>query len=222
MVDLLAGRVHFLPNTAGCQTAKDAMLTAELAREALDTNWVKLEVIGDRETALSGCRGIAERDRRTGEQGLCRSALLQRRSGDLPQARRCRRRCGDAARFADRLRPWHCQSASHRTDLRAARRAGRARCRHRHGVRRGAGDGAWLLRACSSTPPCRRRTIRSAWRRRSSMPSKPGGSRACRAGFPSAGMPSRRARNSGWWAHEAAAAAAVARSPIAVRPEAIS
>src|ERR1700733_9519097 len=49
LVDLLAGRVKFLPNTAGCQTAKDAVLTAELAREALDTNWVKLEVIGDRE-----------------------------------------------------------------------------------------------------------------------------------------------------------------------------
>ena len=47
--DVLAGRVHFLPNTAGCQTAKDAILTAELAREALETNWIKLEVIGDRE-----------------------------------------------------------------------------------------------------------------------------------------------------------------------------
>ena len=52
LVDLLAGRVHFLPNTAGCQTAKDAVLTAELAREALQTNWVKLEVIGDRRTLL--------------------------------------------------------------------------------------------------------------------------------------------------------------------------
>src|SRR5271154_7379265 len=49
LIDLLAGRVRFLPNTAGCQTAKDAVLTAELAREALDTNWIKLEVIGDRE-----------------------------------------------------------------------------------------------------------------------------------------------------------------------------
>ncbi|MGR7997658.1 thiazole synthase [Xanthobacter sp. ZOL 2024] len=49
LTDLLSGRVHILPNTAGCQTAKDAVLTAELAREALDTNWVKLEVIGDRE-----------------------------------------------------------------------------------------------------------------------------------------------------------------------------
>src|SRR5215467_11750165 len=49
LFDLLQGRVHFLPNTAGCQTAKDAVLTAELAREALGTNWIKVEVIGDRE-----------------------------------------------------------------------------------------------------------------------------------------------------------------------------
>ncbi len=39
-----------LPNTAGCYTAKEAVLTAKMAREALDTNWVKLEVIGDDET----------------------------------------------------------------------------------------------------------------------------------------------------------------------------
>lgn len=49
LVDLIGSRAHFLPNTAGCQTAKDAILTAELAREALGTNWVKVEVIGDRE-----------------------------------------------------------------------------------------------------------------------------------------------------------------------------
>ncbi|MCI0717208.1 MAG: thiazole synthase [Chlorobi bacterium] len=39
-----------LPNTAGCFTARDAVLTAQLAREALNTNWVKVEVIGDDET----------------------------------------------------------------------------------------------------------------------------------------------------------------------------
>src|SRR5256714_12268029 len=49
LVDLIGDKIHFLPNTAGCQTAKDAVLTAELAREALGTNWIKLEVIGDRE-----------------------------------------------------------------------------------------------------------------------------------------------------------------------------
>jgi thiazole synthase len=49
LVNLIPKSVQFLPNTAGCQTAQDAVLTAELAREALDTNWIKLEVIGDRE-----------------------------------------------------------------------------------------------------------------------------------------------------------------------------
>jgi thiazole synthase len=38
---------RLLPNTAGCYTAHDAVLTAELAREALETNWIKVEVIGD-------------------------------------------------------------------------------------------------------------------------------------------------------------------------------
>src|SRR3984885_7646200 len=50
IVDLLGGKYRLLPNTSGCVTARDAILTAELAREALDTNWVKLELIGDRET----------------------------------------------------------------------------------------------------------------------------------------------------------------------------
>ena len=49
LVELLAGR-RILPNTAGCSTRRDAMLTAELGREALGTDWVKLELIGDRET----------------------------------------------------------------------------------------------------------------------------------------------------------------------------
>ena len=43
---------HLLPNTAGCFTAKEAILTAELSREALETNWIKLEVIADEETLL--------------------------------------------------------------------------------------------------------------------------------------------------------------------------
>ena len=50
-VDMLRqGAYHLLPNTAGCYTAREAILTAELAREALETNLVKLEVIGDDET----------------------------------------------------------------------------------------------------------------------------------------------------------------------------
>jgi thiazole synthase len=57
MIEELAGRVHFLPNTAGCYTAKDAILTAELAREALETNWIKLEVIGDRDLLYPDVEG---------------------------------------------------------------------------------------------------------------------------------------------------------------------
>lgn len=44
--------IRVLPNTAGCFTAGEAVLTARLAREALDTNWVKLEVIADERTLL--------------------------------------------------------------------------------------------------------------------------------------------------------------------------
>src|ERR1700741_552501 len=41
-----------LPNTAGCRTAAEAVLTARLAREALGTDWVKLEVVADDRTLL--------------------------------------------------------------------------------------------------------------------------------------------------------------------------
>src|SRR4029453_2898424 len=49
-LSMLRGKFSILPNTAGCFTAKEAVLTAQLAREALSTNWIKLEVIGDDET----------------------------------------------------------------------------------------------------------------------------------------------------------------------------
>ncbi|MFV2083321.1 thiazole synthase [Micromonospora sp. LOL_021] len=44
--------VRLLPNTAGCYTATEAVKVAHLAREAFDTDWVKLEVIGDERTLL--------------------------------------------------------------------------------------------------------------------------------------------------------------------------
>jgi thiazole synthase len=42
--------LFLLPNTAGCYTAHDAVMTARMAREAYETDWVKLEVIGDDRT----------------------------------------------------------------------------------------------------------------------------------------------------------------------------
>ena len=44
--------VQVLPNTAGCFTARDAIVTAQLAREAFETDWIKLEVIGEERTLL--------------------------------------------------------------------------------------------------------------------------------------------------------------------------
>ncbi len=49
-----------LPNTAGCFTARDAVTTARLAREALGTEWVKLEVIGDDRTLLPDASELLE------------------------------------------------------------------------------------------------------------------------------------------------------------------
>jgi thiazole synthase len=43
---------RLIPNTAGCFTAHDAVTTARLAREAFQTDWIKLEVIGDDRTLL--------------------------------------------------------------------------------------------------------------------------------------------------------------------------
>jgi thiazole synthase len=44
--------IQALPNTAGCRSAAEAVLTARMAREALETNWVKLEVVADEQTLL--------------------------------------------------------------------------------------------------------------------------------------------------------------------------
>ncbi|MGI8557078.1 MAG: thiazole synthase [Solirubrobacteraceae bacterium] len=51
LLEVLDG-VSVLPNTAGCYTAHDAVATARLAREAFETDWIKLEVIGDERTLL--------------------------------------------------------------------------------------------------------------------------------------------------------------------------
>jgi thiazole synthase len=53
VLDVIAARgIRVLPNTAGCFTAAEAVRTARLAREALGTDWVKLEVIADERTLL--------------------------------------------------------------------------------------------------------------------------------------------------------------------------
>jgi thiazole synthase len=53
LIDVIDKRgIRVLPNTAGCRTAGEAVRTAQLAREALETDWVKLEVVADERTLL--------------------------------------------------------------------------------------------------------------------------------------------------------------------------
>ena len=136
-----------LPNTAGCYTARDAVRTAQLAREAFETDWVKLEVIGDDRTLLPGrassCSSAAET---LVDDGFTVLPVHQRRPDPRPPPRGGRLRGGDAARLADRLRrgdPQPLQPADHR---RVGVGAGDLRRGHRHRLRRGAGDGARLRR----------------------------------------------------------------------------
>ena len=61
VLDLIRGLELFaLPNTAGCYTARDAVRTAKLAREAFETDWIKLEVIGDDRTLLPDAVQLVE------------------------------------------------------------------------------------------------------------------------------------------------------------------
>ena len=52
--------VRVLPNTAGCHTVKEAVTTAQMAREIFDTPWIKLEVIGEADTLQPDVFGLVE------------------------------------------------------------------------------------------------------------------------------------------------------------------
>ncbi len=62
--------IDILPNTAGCRSAAEAVLTAQLAREALGTNWVKVEVIGDERTLLPDGVELVEATARLVDDGF--------------------------------------------------------------------------------------------------------------------------------------------------------
>jgi thiazole synthase len=70
LYDLLRERWRILPNTAGCYTARDAVLTARLAREALGTNWIKLEVLGDDKTLYPDVEQLLEAARELVNDGF--------------------------------------------------------------------------------------------------------------------------------------------------------
>lgn len=62
--------VKVLPNTAGCKTVKEAVTTAEMARELFGTNWVKLEVIGEDDTLQPDVFGLVEAARILARDGF--------------------------------------------------------------------------------------------------------------------------------------------------------
>jgi thiazole synthase len=85
LLDHIDERIHILPNTAGCYTAEDAIRTARLAREALGTEWVKLEVIGDERTLYPDNAGLLEATRVLVADGF---VVLPYLNDDLIVARR--------------------------------------------------------------------------------------------------------------------------------------
>jgi thiazole synthase len=78
-------RYHILPNTAGCYTADDAVRTALLAREVLDNNWIKLEVLGDERTLFPDNQGLLEATRTLVKEGF---VVMPYFNDDLVVARR--------------------------------------------------------------------------------------------------------------------------------------
>ena len=104
-------KITYLPNTAGCFTADEAMRTLRLAREAGGWDLVKLEVLGEARTLYPDMRETLKADRNPGERGLQADGLLRRRpdrraSSSKRQARW--RSCRSARRSA---RGWASRTA---------------------------------------------------------------------------------------------------------------
>ena len=102
--------MQILPNTAGCYDAEHAIRTARLAREALETDWVKLEVIGDPVTLLPDNEQTLEAARVLVKEGFI---VLPYFSDDLIMAKKLLDAgCpgSDAACRTDRLRPRRAES----------------------------------------------------------------------------------------------------------------
>ena len=147
MLDVLDRHgIAVLPNTAGCYTAAEAVLTAQLAREALETDWVKLEVIADELTLLPDPIELLD----AAEQLVADGFVVLPYTNDDPVLARRLEDAGCAA-----VMPLGAPIGSglgirnpHNIELivEHAPGAGDPRRRHRHGVRRGAGHGARLRR----------------------------------------------------------------------------
>lgn len=93
LLDVLGDAFKILPNTAGCFTARDAILTAQLAREALETDLIKLEVIGDDDTLMPDAEELLKGARELVKQGF----VVMAYANDDPILCRKLQDCGCAA-----------------------------------------------------------------------------------------------------------------------------
>src|SRR3712207_6962441 len=75
--------VRLLPNTARCRTAREAVLTARLAREAFGTPWVKIEVIGDEHTLLPDRSEEHTSELQSRQYLVCRLLLEKKKKNNL-------------------------------------------------------------------------------------------------------------------------------------------
>lgn len=103
LAPLIEAGVTLLPNTSGAKTAEEAIFAAQLAREALGTNWLKLEIHPDARWLLPDPIETLKAAESLVKQGFCGAALLWRGSGVVQAAGRGRLRGGDAARRAYRF-----------------------------------------------------------------------------------------------------------------------
>ena len=141
--------VRLLPNTAGCHTATEAVKVARLARDAFDTDWVKLEVIGDERTLLPDGVELLRAAEELVADGF---TVLPYTSDDPVLARRladvgCAAVMPAGSPIGSGLgigNPHHI-----RLIRQGGGRAGDPRRRHRHRLRRGAGHGAGLRRGAA-------------------------------------------------------------------------
>ena len=135
-----------LPNTAGCYTARDAIRTARLARDAFETDWIKLEVIGDDRTLFPDAVELVAAAETLVDEGF---TVLPYTNDDPILARRLEDAgCAAVMPLGSPIgsgvgHPQPLQRADHR---RAGPGSGDSRRRDRHRLRRGAGDGARLRR----------------------------------------------------------------------------
>jgi len=118
--------IEVLPNTAGCHTAAEAVLTAKLAREALGTDLIKVEVVADDHLCYR-TRSSCSMPWSLGGGRFHRAAVTRRTTRSWPAASSRRLRGRHAVGRTNRFRTRHPQPAQPRADRRGGQRSGHRR-----------------------------------------------------------------------------------------------